>query len=292
MKSYQKILALVLALVLSLSLAACAAKTETAASTETASTETASDETASDAVESKGTITVAASPSPHAKILKYIQDNLAKDAGININIKEFTDYDLPNRALDQGEVDATYHQTVPYLEKAKQQFNYDFTPGKGIHLEPLAIYSSKHKSLDELPEKGGIIGVISDVTNQERALRLLAANGFVEIPASGDVNVYTVKKLKNFDFKEIDGPVLVSNLGETDYSVINGNFAQEGGLAPSRDGLAVESPENNPSVNVLVWKSDSKKTDAIAKLEKLLHSDQVKQYIEQTWSDGSVIPAF
>ena len=240
------------------------------------------------------TITVAASPSPHAKILKYIQDNLAKDAGININIKEFTDYDLPNRALDQGEVDATYHQTVPYLEKAKQQFNYDFTPGKGIHLEPLAIYSSKHKSLDELPEKGGIIGVISDVANQERALRLLAANGFVEIPASGDVNVYTVKKLKNFDFKEIDGPVLVSNLGETDYSVINGNFAQEGGLAPSRDGLAVESPENNPSVNVLVWKTSvsGDKAEAVKKLDELLHSDQVKKYIEDTWKDGSVIPAF
>lgn len=240
------------------------------------------------------TITVAASPSPHAKILKYIQDNLAKDAGININIKEFTDYDLPNRALDQGEVDATYHQTVPYLEKAEQQFNYDFTPGKGIHLEPLAIYSSKHKSLDELPEKGGIIGVISDVTNQERALRLLAANGFVEIPASGDVNVYTVKKLKNFDFKEIDGPVLVSNLVETDYSVINGNFAQEGGLAPSRDGLAVESPENNPSVNVLVWKTNvsGDKAEAVKKLDELLHSDQVKKYIEDTWQDGSVIPAF
>lgn len=240
------------------------------------------------------TITVAASPSPHAKILKYIQDNLAKDAGININIKEFTDYDLPNRALDQGEVDATYHQTVPYLEKAEQQFNYDFTPGKGIHLEPLAVYSSKHKSLDELPEKGGIIGVISDVTNQERALRLLAANGFVEIPVSGDVNVYTVKKLKNFDFKEIDGPVLVSNLGETDYSVINGNFAQEGGLAPSRDGLAVESPENNPSVNVLVWKTNvsGDKAEAVKKLDELLHSDQVKKYIEDTWKDGSVIPAF
>ena len=240
------------------------------------------------------TITVAASPSPHAKILKFIQDNLAKDAGIDIQIKEFTDYDLPNRALDQGEVDATYHQTVPYLEKAEQQFNYDFTPGKGIHLEPLAIYSSKHKSLDELPEKGGIIGVISDVTNQERALRLLAANGFVEIPASGDVNVYTVKKLKNFDFKEIDGPVLVSNLGETDYSVINGNFAQEGGLAPSRDGLAVESPENNPSVNVLVWKTSvsGDKAEAVKKLDELLHSDQVKKYIEDTWKDGSVIPAF
>ena len=238
------------------------------------------------------TITVAASPSPHAKILKYIQDNLAKDAGININIKEFTDYDLPNRALDQGEVDATYHQTVPYLEKAKQQFNYDFTPGKGIHLEPLAIYSSKHKSLDELPEKGGIIGVISDVTNQERALRLLAANGIVEIPASGDVNVYTVKKLKNFDFREVEGPQLVRSLDDFDYAVINGNFAQEGGKSISGDALVVESPVDNPAVNVLVWKKDTKKADAIAKLEKLLHSDQVKQYIEQTWSDGSVIPAF
>lgn len=242
-------------------------------------------------------------PRPREKILnsrwksprrKNSPASNAKDAGININIKEFTDYDLPNRALDQGEVDATYHQTVPYLEKAKQQFNYDFTPGKGIHLEPLAIYSSKHKSLDELPEKGGIIGVISDVTNQERALRLLAANGFVEIPASGDVNVYTVKKLKNFDFKEIDGPILVSNLGETDYSVINGNFAQEGGLAPSRDGLAVESPENNPSVNVLVWKTSvsGDKAEAVKKLDELLHSDQVKKYIEDTWKDGSVIPAF
>lgn len=240
------------------------------------------------------TITVAASPSPHAKILKYIQDNLAKDAGININIKEFTDYDLPNRALEHKEVDATYHQTVPYLEKAEQQFGYDFTAGKGIHLEPLAIYSKKHKDLNSLPEKGGVIGVISDVTNQERALRLLAANGFVEIPTSGDVNVYTVKKLKNFDFKEIDGPVLVSNLVETDYSVINGNFAQEGGLAPSSDGLAVESPENNPAVNVLVWKTNisGDKAEAVKKLDELLHSDQVRKYIEDTWKDGSVIPAF
>ena len=239
-------------------------------------------------------ITVAASPSPHAKILKYIQDNLAKDAGIDIQIKEFTDYDLPNRALEHKEVDATYHQTVPYLEKAEQQFGFDIPAGKGIHLEPLAIYSKKHKDLNSLPEKGGVIGVISDVTNQERALRLLAANGFVEIPASGDVNVYTVKKIKNFDFKEIDGPVLVSNLVETDYSVINGNFAQEGGLAPSRDGLAVESPENNPSVNVLVWKTDASgdKAEAVKKLDEILHSEQVKKYIEDTWKDGSVIPAF
>ena len=237
-------------------------------------------------------ITVAASPSPHAKILKYIQDNLAKDAGININIKEFTDYDLPNRALDQGEVDATYHQTVPYLEKAEQQFNYDFTPGKGIHLEPLGVFSNKHKSLDELPD-GGTIGIISDTANQSRALELLATQGLVSIPeGDGDVNINTVTKLKNFDFREVEGPQLVRSLDDFDYAVINGNFAQEGGKSISGDALVVESPVDNPAVNVLVWKKDSKKADAIAKLEKLLHSDEVKQYIEKTWSDGSVIPAF
>ena len=82
------------------------------------------------------------------------------------------------------------------------------------------------------------------------------------------------------------------SLEDFDYAVINGNFAQEGGLSLSSDALVVESPVDNPAVNVLVWKNGSDKAEAIAKLEELLHSDQVKQYIEQTWSDGSVIPAF
>ena len=89
-----------------------------------------------------------------------------------------------------------------------------------------------------------------------------------------------------------EGPQLVRSLDDFDYAVINGNFAQEGGKSISGDALVVESPVDNPAVNVLVWKKDSKKADAIAKLEKLLHSDEVKQYIEKTWSDGSVIPAF
>ena len=109
MKSYQKILALVLALVLSLSLAACAAKTETAASTETASTETASDETASDAVESKGTITVAASPTPHAEILAQAKPILEAE-GWTLEVKEFQDYVQPNNVVESGEFDANYFQ--------------------------------------------------------------------------------------------------------------------------------------------------------------------------------------
>lgn len=270
--------ALALAAVASLGLAACGGGS------------TSSD--ASGSTADVVTLTVGATPSPHAKILTYINDNLAADAGIKIKIVEYTDYVQPNTALNDGELDANFFQTVPYLENAEKQAGYDFEAGAGIHLEPLGVFSNKHKSLDELPN-GGTIGIISDTSNQERALRLLATQGLVSIPeGEGDVNVNTVTKLKDFSFNEVEGPQLVRSLEDFDYAVINGNFAQEGGLSLSGDALVVESPVDNPAVNVLVWKSGSDKAAAIAKLEELLHSDQVKQYIEQTWSDGSVIPAF
>ena len=272
--------ALALAAVATLGLAACGGGSTSSDASGTGST--------SDVV----TLTVGATPSPHAKILTYINDNLAADAGIKIKIVEYTDYVQPNTALNDGELDANFFQTVPYLENAEKQAGYDFEAGAGIHLEPLGVFSNKHKSLDELPN-GGTIGIISDTSNQERALRLLATQGLVSIPeGEGDVNVNTVTKLKDFTFNEVEGPQLVRSLEDFDFAVINGNFAQEGGLSLSGDALVVESPVNNPAVNVLVWKGDSTKTDAIAKLEKLLHSDEVKQYIESTWSDGSVIPAF
>lgn len=270
--------ALALAAVASLGLAACGG----------GSTSSDASGSTSDVV----TLTVGATPSPHAKILTYINDNLAADAGIKIKIVEYTDYVQPNTALNDGELDANFFQTVPYLENAEKQAGYDFEAGAGIHLEPLGVFSNKHKSLDELPN-GGTIGIISDTSNQERALRLLATQGLVSIPeGEGDVNVNTVTKLKDFSFNEVEGPQLVRSLEDFDYAVINGNFAQEGGLSLSGDALVVESPVDNPAVNVLVWKNGSDKAAAIAKLEELLHSDQVKQYIEQTWSDGSVIPAF
>ena len=238
------------------------------------------------------TLTVGATPSPHAKILTYINDNLAADAGIKLDIVEYTDYVQPNTALNDGDLDANFYQTVPYLENAEKQFGYNFEAGEGIHLEPLGVFSNKHKSLDELSD-GGTIGIISDTANQSRALELLATQGLVSIPeGDGDVNINTVTKLKNFDFREVEGPQLVRSLDDFDYAVINGNFAQEGGKSIASDALVVESPEGNPAVNVLVWKSGTDKSEAIAKLEKILHSEQVKKYIQETWSDGSVIPAF
>ena len=278
---HRSLAAIGLAAVATLGLAACGGSSQNGGSNGSGS-------------DSSGAVTlkVGATPAPHAKILTYINDNLAADAGIKLDIVEYTDYVQPNTALNDGDLDANFYQTVPYLENAEKQFGYNFEAGEGIHLEPLGVFSNKHKSLDELPD-GGTIGIISDTANQSRALELLATQGLVSIPeGDGDVNINTVTKLKNFDFREVEGPQLVRSLDDFDYAVINGNFAQEGGKTISGDALVVESPVDNPAVNVLVWKGDSKKADAIAKLEKLLHSDEVKQYIEKTWSDGSVIPAF
>lgn len=282
MRSIRNLVAAGAATVLALGLAACG------------STDSDSSASGSAGSASGDTITlkVGATPAPHAKILQYIQDNLAADAGLNLDIVEYTDYILPNSALNDGEIDANFYQTVPYLETAEAENGYDFTAGEGIHLEPLAIYSSKIKSLDELPA-GAKVGIIDDVTNQSRALTLLSQRGLVELPTDGsDANVNNVKILGDFTFQEVQGAQLVRSLQDVDIAVINGNYAQEGGLSQANDALVVESPKNNPAVNVLVWKSDTDKAEAIAKLEELLHSDEVKSYIEQTWADGSVIPAF
>lgn len=279
MRNFRQILAASAAAALAVCLSACSSNADKADSTNGAD--------ASGVV----TLKVGASPSPHAKILKYVDENLAAEAGIDLDIVEYTDYIQPNEALKSGDLDANFFQTVPYLEQQAEENGYEFTAGKGIHLEPLAVYSEKLKSLDQLPE-GATIGIIDDVTNQSRALALLAEQGLVTLPTDGsDANVHTVTKVKKFEFKEVQGPQLVRSLADVDVAVINGNFAQEGGLSP-KDAIVVESPENNPAVNILAWANNTKKLDAVKKLEDLLHSDQVKQYIEQTWDDGSVIPAF
>ncbi|QWW19420.1 MetQ/NlpA family ABC transporter substrate-binding protein [Schaalia sp. 19OD2882] len=271
-------------------LAGCSAATDNAASGADAAGSGA-DSAASGAADGAVTLIVGASPTPHALILNYIDENLDAKENIDITVVEYTDYVQPNTALNEGELDANFFQTVPYLEEQSAEFGYQFEAGKGIHLEPLAIYSSKLKKVEEFPE-GGKVGIISDTANQARALKLLADKGFVKLPASGAVNVNTVEKIKKFDFIEVEGPQLVRSLADVDVAVINGNFAQEGDLSQAKDAIAVESPENNPAVNVLVWKKGSEKAEAIAKLEKLLHSDEVKKFIEEKWTDGSVIPAF
>lgn len=238
------------------------------------------------------TVTIGASPVPHVEILEYVQQNLAKDAGINLDIKPYTDYVQPNVALDSGELDANFFQTPNYLENEEQEKGYKFEHGKGVHIEPLALYSDKYKSVNEIPD-GATIVVNNDPANQTRGLKLLEAAGLLKLDESKALpSIIDIKENpKNLKLVDAEGAAIPVQLPDVDAAVINGNFALEANLKPS-DSLFIEPSEDSPYTNILVWKGDNQKLDAIKKLDELLHSDGVKQFIAEKYPDKNVIPAF
>ena len=293
MKSYQKILALVLALVLSLSLAACAAKTETAASTETASTETASDETASDAVESKGTITVAASPTPHAEILAQAAPILAAE-GWTLEVKEFQDYVQPNNVVESGEFDANYFQHIPYLENFNEEQGTHLVNAGGIHYEPFGIYPGTKSSLDDIAE-GDTIAVPNDTTNEARALLLLQDNGILKLKDGAGLTA-TVLDIEenpyNVEILELEAAQVPRVKDEVAYVVLNGNYALDAGFSVAKDSLAYEKSDSDAAktyVNVIAVKEGNENSEKILALVGVLKSDAIRQYINDTY-DGAVVP--
>ncbi|MEY9907500.1 D-methionine transport system substrate-binding protein [Catenulispora sp. MAP12-49] len=244
---------------------------------------------AADGVDS---ITVAASPVPHAQILDYVRDNLAAKAGLKLTVKEFTDYVQPNLATQDGEVDANYFQHQPYLDDFNKSKGTDLVPVVGVHLEPLGLYSHKAKSLDQIKD-GATIAVPNDATNEGRALKLLADNNLITLkPGAG--TTATEKDVadnpEHLKFKPLEAAELPRALDDVDAAVINGNYALQAKLTPSKDALALEKTAGNPYVNILVVKKGHENDPAVKKLAALLTSDQVKQYIEKTFN-GSVIPA-
>ncbi|QGV81564.1 MetQ/NlpA family ABC transporter substrate-binding protein [Streptomyces ficellus] len=256
--------------------------------------------TASDPGASKGgkadesqPLVVAASPTPHADILTYVKDNLADKAGLKLEVKEFTDYVLPNKATQSGQVDANYFQHKPYLDDFNKKNGTTIVPVVDVHLEPLGLYSKKLKSLADL-KPGKTVAVPNDTTNGGRALKLLADNGLITLKDGVGANgkLSDIKDKKGLEFKELEAATVPRALNDVDAAVINGNYAIEAKLSPSKDALAVEKAAGNPYANFLAVKKGNEKDARVQKLVKLLNSPEVKKYIEDTYKDGSIVPAF
>lgn len=246
------------------------------------------------ASDTSGPLVVAASPTPHAEILGFVKDNLAKDAGLDLEVKEFTDYVLPNTATEDGSVDANYFQNQPYLDSFNKERGTHIVPVVTVHLEPLGLYSNKVKSKDDL-KSGATVAVPNDTVNEARALKLLDSAGIITLkdgvgtdatPADITENP---KKLK---FKELEAAQTPRSLDDVDAAVINGNYALEADLSPADDALAVEPAKDNPNGNFLAVKEGNEDDPRVEKLAELLTSDEVRKFIEDEWSNGSVIPSF
>ncbi|PRH78643.1 metal ABC transporter substrate-binding protein [Streptomyces solincola] len=238
-------------------------------------------------------LVVAASPTPHADILNYVKDNLAEKAGLKLEVKEFTDYVLPNTATQDGQVDANYFQHKPYLDDFNKKRGTNIVPVVNVHLEPLALYSKKAEDLKGI-KAGQTVAIPNDTTNGGRALKLLADNGLIALkPGAGtDATLSDVADKKGLRFKELEAATVPRALDDVDAAVVNGNYAVEAKLSPAKDALASEKTEGNPYANFLAVEKGNEKDPRVQKLAKLLNSPEVKKYIEDTHQDGAVVPAF
>jgi D-methionine transport system substrate-binding protein len=245
------------------------------------------------ASDTSGPLIVAASPVPHAEILDYVKDNLAKKAGLDLEVREFTDYVTPNTATEDGSVGANYFQNQPYLDDFNKKNGTHIVPVVTVHLEPLGLYSSEVKSADEL-KSGATIAVPNDSVNEARALKLLAANGIITLKG-GVGNEATpsdiTKNPKDLKFKELEAAQTPRSLEDVDAAVINGNYAIEADLSPAKDALVLESAKDNPYGNFLAVKEGNEDDPRVKKLAELLTSPEVKKFIEDKY-EGSVIPSF
>lgn len=236
-------------------------------------------------------ITIGVSPEPHGKIVELIKDDLEKE-GIQIEIVEFTDYVTPNRALADGDLDANFFQHEPYLKDFIEENNLDLISIGAVHLEPMGLYSTKYKSIDEI-EDGAEIAIPNDATNGGRALLLLEKAGLIKL--DDDAGILATEKdivdnPKNLKFTPLEAAQLPRVLNDLDGAVINGNFALEAGLIPTKDAILLED-KDSPYANIVAVRSEEKDEEKFKKLMKALQSDEVKQFIEDNY-EGGVIPAF
>ncbi|OKP99803.1 MetQ/NlpA family ABC transporter substrate-binding protein [Paenibacillus sp. P46E] len=237
------------------------------------------------------TLVIGASPKPHAEILKAIAPLLEKQ-GIKLEIKEFTDYILPNTQLAEKELDANFFQHKPYLDDQNQKNGTDLVSVTAVHVEPFGAYSKKIKSIDELAD-GAKVAIPNDATNGGRALILMAKNGLITLKDDTNIASTTAditENKKNLKIVELEAAMLPRQLDEVDLALINTNYALEAGLVPTKDALFIEGADS-PYANLLVARPDNKDSDAIQKLAAALTSPEAKAFIEKEYQ-GSIIPAF
>ncbi|MFJ2530369.1 MetQ/NlpA family ABC transporter substrate-binding protein [Pseudomonas helmanticensis] len=237
------------------------------------------------------TLTVAATPVPHAEILEFVKPALAKE-GVDLKVKVFTDYIQPNVQVAEKRLDANFFQHQPYLDEFNKAKGTSLVAVTGVHLEPLGAYSSKLKDLKDLPSGANVV-IPNDATNGGRALLLLAKAGVITLKDPTNI-LSTVKDIatnpKDLKIRELEAATIPRVLTQVDLALINTNYALEAKLDPSKDALVIEG-NDSPYLNILVSRADNKDSDAMQKLAAALHSPEVKQFITEKYK-GAVLPAF
>jgi len=275
----KKIFGIATTLLLTAALAACG----------TGSNSGSSDSSAAEGESTK--LVIGASVTPHAEILEQAKPLLAEE-GIDLEIKTFDDYVLPNKALENGDIDANYFQHIPYLNKQIADNGYDFVNAGAIHIEPMGLYSKRISDISEL-EDGATVLTSTSESDWGRILTILQDANLITLKDGVDTETATFDDIaenpKILEFKHDVDPSLLATAyqnDEADLIAINANFAFGIDLNPADDSVLLEA-DNSPYVNVIAVRSGDEDSDKIKKLIEVLHSDEIKDFVEEQWQ-GSV----
>jgi len=237
------------------------------------------------------TLSVAASPVPHAEILEFVKPRL-KQEGVDLKIVVFNDYVQPNLQVDQKHIDANYFEHKPYLDEFNKNHGTHLVIVAPIHVEPFGAYSHKVKTVAALRD-GAVVAIPNDPSNVGRALLLLQNNGLLKLKDPSNI-LETPRDIvdnpKHLQIKELEAATLPRVLDQVDLALINTNYALDAHLAPTRDALFIED-SRSPYANLIVARPDDAHSDAVQKLVAALQSPETKKFIQDKYQ-GAVVPAF
>ena len=238
------------------------------------------------------TITVAASATPHAEILAAAKPIL-EEYGYKLEVTEFDDYVQPNLVVESGEFDANYFQHVPYLNSFNEEQGTHLADAGDIHYEPFGIYPGTKSSLEEIAA-GDSIAVPNDTTNEARALLLLQDNGLLKLKDGAGLTATVNDIVDNpYDIKfvELEAAQVARVVNEVAFVVLNGNYALEAGYSVGQDSIAYEASDSVAAktyVNIIAVSEGNENEPKIEALVKVLRSEAIQKFIEETY-DGAVV---
>lgn len=272
----------ILALALTFILSACGAPSGSSATNTSESSKTT-------------VLRVGASPTPHAEILNAVKDILKEQSGVDLEVVEYSDYVIPNTAVEEGEDQANYFQHTPYLDTFNAENGTHLVSVAKIHYEPFGLYSQTVKNISELPD-GAKIAIPNDGSNEARALYLLEEQGLITLnhEAGFQATVLDItSNPKNLQFEEVAAELVARTLDDVDGAIVNGNYALAAGLK-IEDAIATESAKSEAAqtyANILVVEQGHENDEAVQALVKALTSDTARDFINETYH-GAVVPLF
>lgn len=235
------------------------------------------------------TINVGVIAGAEAQVAEVAAKIAKEKYNLDVKLTIFSDYVIPNAALDDGSIDANAFQHAPYLDQQIKDRGYKIKPVGNTFVYPIAGYSKKIKSLDEL-KKGDSIAIPNDPTNEGRALLLLQEQGLIKLSKESGLQATPLDIIDNpkkLDFVELEAPQLPNSLQDVTIAIINTTYASSINLSPEKDGIFVED-KKSPYTNLIVARDDNADSENVKNFVKAYQTEEVYEAAKKLFKGGVV----